>query len=114
MRKLPISEYSRDYRAILKHVPTKWKMPPGRIRPGCRHRPRAGASNHVTPILLARLGRDDARETLGQAEWLIQPKAAESGWESGWQSLAIYEILHGEAEALIVFYPIFPADPFAR
>jgi tetratricopeptide (TPR) repeat protein len=64
----------------------------------------------VEAMASARLGRDDARETLGQAERLIQPKAAVSGW----QNLAIYEILHGEAEALIVFDPIFPADPFAR
>jgi hypothetical protein len=64
----------------------------------------------VEAMASARLGRDDARETLGQAERLIQPKAAVPGW----QNLAIYEILHGEAEALIVFDPIFPADPFAR
>ena len=64
----------------------------------------------VEAMASARLGRDDARETLGQAERLIEPKAAVSGW----QNLAIYEILHGEAEALIVFDPIFPANPFAR
>jgi tetratricopeptide (TPR) repeat protein len=64
----------------------------------------------VEAMASARLGRDDARETLGQAERLIQSEAATSNW----QNLAIYEILHGEAEALIVFDPIFPTDPFAR
>jgi tetratricopeptide (TPR) repeat protein len=62
----------------------------------------------VEAMASARLGWDDARETLRQAERLIEPKAAVSGW----QNLAIYEILHGEAEALIVFDPIFPAAPF--
>jgi tetratricopeptide (TPR) repeat protein len=65
----------------------------------------------VEAMASARLGRDDVRETLGQAERLIQSTSAEA---SGWQNLAIYEILHSEAKALIVFDPIFPADPFVR
>jgi hypothetical protein len=65
----------------------------------------------------ARLGRDDPRETLGQAERLMAGRFDETqsvAAVSGWQNVAIYELLHGEAEALIVFDPIFPADPFAR
>jgi tetratricopeptide (TPR) repeat protein len=72
----------------------------------------------VRAMALLRLGRrDEARAALEKASGLYRANApttiaVDPGWF--WPDLLICEILHREAEALVVFDPAFPADPFAR
>ena len=73
----------------------------------------------VEAMALARLGRTNpAREALARAERLMANHLPAEGsadlYPAPWQEWAHCEILHREAEAVVRWDPIFPADPFAR
>ena len=73
----------------------------------------------VEAMALARLGRTKpAREALARAERLMADHIPAEGsvglYPAPWQEWAHCEILHREAEAVVRWDPIFPADPFAR
>jgi hypothetical protein len=58
----------------------------------------------------------EARPVLDQAtRWSDQHLGVEpfGEWEWTWWSWYTFQILRREAEALIVFDPVFPDDPFA-
>jgi hypothetical protein len=66
----------------------------------------------------ARRELDDARkrlERLGQVFWDRPPDfATGEQWDLGWTEWIHARVVCNEAEALIVYDPVFPADPFAR
>jgi Flp pilus assembly protein TadD len=73
----------------------------------------------VEAMALARLGRSGAAgEALARAERLmadhIPAEGSDGLYPAGWQEWAHCEIIHREAEAVVRWDPIFPADPFAR
>jgi tetratricopeptide (TPR) repeat protein len=72
----------------------------------------------VRAMALLRLGRlDAARAALSKVSTVyrsIPPETIARDLSPGWTSSLICEILYCEAEALIIFDPLFPADPFAR
>jgi serine/threonine protein kinase/tetratricopeptide (TPR) repeat protein len=75
----------------------------------------AGCVRAMALLCLGR--RDEARAALEKVSGLYRANAPQTiapdpGWF--WPDLLICDILHGEAEALIVFDAAFPADPFAR
>jgi hypothetical protein len=85
---------------------------------------RSGQWNFEVPVrcvramALLRLGRRDvARADLESASTLWRSSAPQTmAVDPGqyWTDLLICEILHREAEAVILYDPVFPADPFAR
>jgi hypothetical protein len=68
-------------------------------------------------MALMRLGRrDEARTALEEASNIYRAKVPRAiALDPGvlWIDLLLCEILHSEAEALVLFDPIFPANPFA-
>jgi tetratricopeptide (TPR) repeat protein len=73
----------------------------------------------VEAMTLTRLGRTGAAgEALARAERLmadhIPGEGSDGLYPAEWQEWAHCEIIHREAEAVVRWAPIFPADPFAR
>jgi tetratricopeptide (TPR) repeat protein len=72
----------------------------------------------VHAMALSRLGRrDEARAALERASELYRSNAPQNiALDPGphWNDHLICEVLHREAEAVILYDPIFPADPFAQ
>jgi tetratricopeptide (TPR) repeat protein len=72
----------------------------------------------VRAMALLRLGRrDEARAALGEVSSLYRsnsPGTIPHAPDMYWTGPLICEILYREAEALILYDPVFPADPFAR
>ena len=72
----------------------------------------------VRSMALMRLGsRDEARAALVKASGLYRSNVQQAtALDPGaiWADLLICEVLHREAEALVVYDPAFPANPFAR
>lgn len=72
----------------------------------------------VRSMALMRLGsRDEARAALMKASGLYRSNVQQAtALDPGtfWADLLICEVLHREAEALVVYDPAFPANPFAR
>ncbi len=74
-------------------------------------------------MIHSRLGHaDQARRMLSQAgQWIAEADTAKqgtsgdnpSGWSNEYEKPTILFLLH-EAEAVILYDPIFPADPFVR
>jgi hypothetical protein len=67
---------------------------------------------------LMRLGRrDEARAAVIKASGLYRSNVQQAtALDPGefWADQLICEVLHREAEALVVYDPAFPANPFAR
>ena len=72
----------------------------------------------VRSMAMMRLGsRDEARAALMKASGLYRSNVQQAtALDPGpfWADLLICEVLHREAEALVVYDPPFPAKPFAR
>ncbi len=72
----------------------------------------------VRAMALMRVGsRDEARAAFEKASALHRPNVQQAtALDPGasWADLLICEVLHREAEALVVYDPAFPSNPFAR
>jgi tetratricopeptide (TPR) repeat protein len=78
----------------------------------------AMAHQRLGQVAEARRELDAARkrlDRLGRVFWnVVQDSAERELLDYGWTEWVIATIVSSEAEALIVYDPIFPADPFAR
>jgi hypothetical protein len=84
--------------------------------------PLQAMAHTVEAMALMRLGREDAaRQALAQARGILRPVFPDATGSSSsspplgydWHDWLVARTLFGEAEAQVIYDPIFPANPFA-